>query len=188
MEKIKVAQNKIRTLLFDCLPMPIREITLSKLHSLSITDNQINNLISGSLTIISLMTYNFIYKYPRALSSTFAIYPIHLTIEYIRTHRPLLLVQKKLLMTWIYFVIWDNLAYFTNSFPIIRIIGYMAIFMKNYDDTNKKSLGDYIIIKHEEIVNSIKGNSDSKEPVKKDLKSEKEGYTYFDGKIPDKTD
>ncbi len=80
MEKIKVAQNKIRTLLFDCLPMPIREITLSKLHSLSITDNQINNLISGSLTIISLMTYNFIYKYPRALSSTFAIYPIHLTI------------------------------------------------------------------------------------------------------------
>ncbi len=91
-------------------------------------------------------------------------------------------------MTWIYFVIWDNLAYFTNSFPIIRIIGYMAIFMKNYDDTNKKSLGDYIIIKHEEIVNSIKGNSDSKEPVKKDLKSEKEGYTYFDGKIPDKTD
>ncbi len=176
MENIKNTQNKIREFLFNLLPMPIREITLSKLHSLSITDNQINNFITGSLTLFLLMVYNLIYKYPRALSSTFAIYPIHLTIEYIRTHRPLLLEQKKLLMTWIYFVIWDNLSYFTNSFPLIRIAGYMAIFMKNYDDTNKKSLGDYIIIKHEEIVNSIKGKSDSKKLALNitNLESEKE--------------
>jgi len=189
MEKIKIAQNKLRTFVFDCLPMPIREVTLSKLESLSITDNQINNLMSGSLTIILLMVYNFIFKHPRALSITFAVYPIHLTIEYIRTHRPLLLEQKQLLMTWIYFVLWDNIAYFTNDFPLIRIIGYIAIFMKNYDDTNKKSLGDYIIIKHEEIVKSIKGNvPDSKEQVQKEPTSDKEGYTYFDGKIPEKTD
>ena len=177
MDKIKSTQNKLRTFLFDCLPMPIKEITLSKLDSLSITDNHVNNFISGSLTIFSLMIYNFVYKYPRALSSIFAIYPIHLTIEYIRTHRPLLLEQKKLLMTWIYFALWDNLTYFTNSYPLIRIAGYIGIFMKNYDDTNKRSIGDYIIIKHEEIVKSIKGNvPDTKktEPELKDSNSEKE--------------
>ena len=78
-------------------------------------------------------------------------------------------------MTWIYFALWDNLAYFTNSYPLIRIAGYIGIFMKNYDDTNKRSIGDYIIIKHEEIVKSIKGNSDPKEPELKDFNSEKEG-------------
>ena len=42
-------------------------------------------------------------------------------------------------MTWIYFALWDNLTYFTNSYPLIRIAGYIGIFMKNYDDTNKSN-------------------------------------------------
>ena len=89
------------------------------------------------------------------LSILFSVYPIHITIEYTKANRPLPIQQRKILMTWFYLVLWDNMTFIISNYPLVRIAGYVTIVMKRYEDS-QWTVGDFVIEKHGQALKKLK--------------------------------
>jgi len=161
-------ENKLSIFVFGLLPVSVKDTLLAKLKKMSISDNKINHVITAAISVSGLFLYKIVYTYPRVLSILFSVYPIHITIAYTKANRPLPVEQRKILMTWFYLVLWDNMAFIIDNYPLVRIAGYVTIVMKKYEDT-RWTIGDYVIEKHGHVIDKInKYTPDS------------EGYSFFE--------
>ena len=168
MDYIQNMQNKLRNFVFGLLPTSVKDAVNAKLTELSISDNKINNAITAAVSVSGLCMYNIVYTYPRVLSILFSVYPIHITIEYTKANRPLPIQQRKILMTWFYLVLWDNMTFIISNYPLVRIAGYVTIVMKRYEDS-QWTVGDFVIEKHGQALKKLKKCTENSE-----------GYSFFD--------
>ena len=63
--------------------------------------------------------------------------------------------QRKILMTWFYLVLWDNMTFIISNYPLVRIAGYVTIVMKRYEDS-QWTVGDFVIEKHGQALKKLK--------------------------------
>ena len=175
MNCIQNMQNKLRTFVLGLLPVSVKDSLLAKLKKMSISDNKINHAITATISVSGLFLYKMLYTYPRVLSIMFSVYPIHITIAYTKANRPLPIEQRKILMTWFYLVLWDNMTFIISNYPLVRIAGYVTIVMKKYEDT-QWTVGYYVIEKHGHVINKIKKYA-----------PETEGYSFFNQEEPVRT-
>lgn len=154
MNIIKNYQNNVRVFLFSLLPVSLKNIIHSKLKSSSITDSHVNNAITVTVGMFGYFIYKLLHNHPHLLSILFSLYPIHITITYTKVHRPLPLEIRKIIMTWFYFVLWDNMTFLIKNYPLLRMTGYSVIIFKKYDNS-EWTIGDYVIEKHGDVINKI---------------------------------
>jgi len=154
MNIIKNYQNNVRVFLFNLLPVSLKNIIHSKLKSSSITDSHVNNAITVTVGMFGYFIYKLLHNHPHLLSILFSLYPIHITITYTKVHRPLPLEIRKIIMTWFYFVLWDNMTFLIKNYPLLRMTGYSVIIFKKYDNS-EWTIGDYVIEKHGDVINKI---------------------------------
>lgn len=154
MNIIKNYQNNVRVFLFSLLPVSLKNIIHSKLKSSSITDSHVNSAITVTVGMSGFFIYKLLHNHPHLLSILFSLYPIHITIAYTKLHRPLPLEIRKIIMTWFYFVLWDNMTFLIKNYPLLRMTGYSVIIFKKYDNS-QWTIGDYVIEKHGHVVNKI---------------------------------
>ena len=162
MNTIQHFQNKVRVFLFSLLPVSFKNTICNKIASSSITDSHVNNTITVIVGISGLFVYKLLHNHPHLLSIFFSLYPIHITISYTKIHRPLPLEIRKIIMTWFYFVLWDNITFLIKDYPIARITGYTIIIIKKYEDS-QWTIGDYVMEKHSNVIdklNTYKSNDD----------------------------
>ena len=171
MDYIQNMQNKLRNFVFGLLQTSVKDVLNANLTELSISDNKINNAITAAVSVSGLCMYNIVYTYPRVLSILFSVYPIHITIEYTKANRPLPIQQRKILMTWFYLVLWDNMTFIISNYPLVRIAGYVTIVMKRYEDS-QWTVGDFVIEKHGQALKKLKKCAENSE-----------GYSFFDETI-----
>ena len=154
MNIIKNYQNNVRVFLFNLLPVSLKNIIHNKLKSSSITDSHVNNAIIVTVGMFGYFIYKLLHNHPHLLSILFSLYPIHITITYTKVHRPLPLEIRKIIMTWFYFVLWDNMTFLIKNYPLLRMTGYSVIIFKKYDNS-EWTIGDYVIEKHGDVINKI---------------------------------
>ncbi len=154
MNIIKNYQNNVRVFLFNLLPVSLKNIIHNKLKSSSITDSHVNNAITVTVGMFGYFIYKLLHNHPHLLSILFSLYPIHITITYTKVHRPLPLEIRKIIMTWFYFVLWDNMTFLIKNYPLLRMTGYSVIIFKKYDNS-EWTIGDYVIEKHGDVINKI---------------------------------
>ncbi len=154
MNIIKNYQNNVRVFLFNLLPVSLKNIIHNKLKSSSITDSHVNNAITVTMGMFGYFIYKLLHNHPHLLSILFSLYPIHITITYTKVHRPLPLEIRKIIMTWFYFVLWDNMTFLIKNYPLLRMTGYSVIIFKKYDNS-EWTIGDYVIEKHGDVINKI---------------------------------
>jgi hypothetical protein len=154
MNIIKNYQNNVRVFLFSLLPVSLKNIIHSKLKSSSITNSHVNNAITITVGMFGYFIYKLLHNHPHLLSILFSLYPIHITITYTKVHRPLPLEIRKIIMTWFYFVLWDNMTFLIKNYPLLRMTGYSVIIFKKYDNS-EWTIGDYVIEKHGDVINKI---------------------------------
>jgi len=154
MNTIQKFQNNVRVFLFSLLPVFLKNTIYTKLESSSITDSHVNNTITAIVGISGLFVYKLLHNHPHLLSILFSLYPMHITIIYTKVHRPLPLEIRKIIMTWFYFVLWDNMTFLIKKYPLLRMAGYSIIIFKKYDNS-QWTIGDYVIEKHGHVVNKI---------------------------------
>ncbi len=154
MNTIQNFQNNVRVFLFSLLPVSLKNIIHSKLKSSSITDSHVNSAITITVGMSGFFIYKLLHNHPHLLSILFSLYPIHITISYTKVHRPLPLEIRKIIMTWFYFVLWDNMTFLIKNYPLLRMTGYSVIIFKKYDNS-QWTIGDYVIEKHGHVVNKI---------------------------------
>lgn len=162
MNIIQNFQKNVRVFLFGLLPVSLKNTICNKIASSSITYSHVNNIITVIVGISGLFVYKLLHNHPHLLSIFFSLYPIHITISYTKIHRPLPLEIRKIIMTWFYFVLWDNMTFLIKEYPITRITGYTIIIIKKYEDS-QWTIGDYVMEKHSHVVdklNTYKSNDD----------------------------
>ena len=100
-----------RTRLLHFIPECWKTSTIQKLDT--INDSQLKTIVTVSVSLLSLFSYKLLYTFPSLLTLIATVYPIHMTITYMKTDS--YVHHNKLIMTWFYFTVWGNASSFLET-------------------------------------------------------------------------